>query len=117
MCVANKYQGEAELKREGADTLTLRIGSRTLCQVEAALGKPLSSILDDLGSKGFRVTTLMTILRFAVVRKDLLSQEQACDLIDQFGYEAVQEAIQTALNGAMGVEVNPPPAPTADDKG
>ncbi len=115
--MANKYQGEAELNREGADTLTVRIGSRTICQVEAALNKPLAAILEDLGSKGFRVTTLMTILRFAAVRKELLSQEQACELIDQCGYEAVQSAIQTALNGAMGVESNPPPASTADGKG
>ncbi len=115
--MANKYRGEAELKRDGENPLTIRIGSRVICQAEAALGKTIGEICDDLGlgPKGVRLTTLVSLLRFSVVRPDMLSEEQACNLIDECGPSAVNVAIQSALAGAMGLHdtANPPEASTA----
>lgn len=120
-CVANKYRGESELPRPEGKPLQLRIGSQVICKAEAALDKPLAKILEDL--EVARVTTMMTVLRLALVRKEPMSVEDTCELIDECGYEVVGTALKTALYGALGISVdaakegtaNPPPAPTGEN--
>lgn len=98
--------------------LTIRIGSKTLCQTETALDRPFAEILKDLQSEKFRLLTTATLLRLAIVRKDPFSLEQVFELIDEVGHKAVSNAIAEALIPALGWDKgekkgseNPPEAP------
>lgn len=100
--MANKYQGEAEILRpDGGKTVVLRIGARAICKAEVALGKSLNEMLTDL--QAARLTTLVALMRCAVVGS-VMSEEQACDLVDEVGYQAVGTALTKAMIGALGIE-------------
>lgn len=102
--MANKYRGEAEIKGDGT-TYTVRIGSGVIAKAEKELNKPLGTIIDEIAGGSFRVSTLATLFRLGLVRKgDPLTDDQACDLIDDLGSPAVAGAVQAALAGALGIE-------------
>jgi hypothetical protein len=100
--MANKYRGEAELAGPNGETLLLRVGSQVICKSEVALAKPLGMILDDLYGDGFRLTTAMTMLRLALVRRETLSEPEAYQLIDDIGAKAVGDALRKAIRGSLG---------------
>lgn len=102
--MANKDRGEVTLQA-GDVTHTIRFTVNSLCNLEDAMGMPITKIGDDLGSaKQVKLGTLRTILKFGMVEEKTL--EQAGDIIGEAGIAAAMTAIHQAIAQAF-------PAPEA----
>jgi hypothetical protein len=97
--MANRRKGEVELEA-GADVYTLRFSTNAICSLEDDLGMGINEIGGLLGDPAnFRMSTFRTIVKACVVGN--VTHEQAGDIIDAAGLEAVGAAIGKAFETAF----------------
>jgi hypothetical protein len=117
--MANKFRGEATLKVEGGDDLTLIFDANAFCEIEEATGLGVQGVV-DLMTKADQVGMKhMRLLLWATAkRKHDLTLDEAGDVISDVGLEETMDAIMAAMSAAMPKVVkNPRKPPVAGQSG
>lgn len=94
--MANPHRGEVELKA-GEKTYTLSFTINAVCELEAALDKPLMDVVSDMG----RLMTIRAVLWAGLRHHHKVTLEEAGDVMQAAGAPATAEAINLALSRAF----------------
>lgn len=103
--MANPFRGEADLLVSGK-VYKIKFGINAMCELEDALDRPISQILEELGDeKRVRMKTVRAILWAGLQEYQLgFTQETAGDIASIAGIDEVMKAIGAALGAAAPEE-------------
>lgn len=113
--MANAERGEVSVD-VGGRSLTLKIGTNAMCEIEAATGKTITEIGRLLGSEETASIELMRVVFWGALQHhhEGLTLKDAGNLIDEIGPSEIGpligRAFEAAFPAAKGGKENPPKA-------
>lgn len=96
----NADRNEVEVKGKNDEVFTLRFGPNEICQIEDAIRKDLSDLMQDYSTGRISVRHLRTIVQIAYVAPNGKPTQatRAGEILSSIGLKAVTAALTTGLS-------------------